>query len=178
MGQILEDFVMRFSQLTLTAICLTAPFALVSCADPAPLYVDQAWVKLNANPAAPSAAYFTIHGGAEPVKLLQVATEGAVRVEMHKSAMKDGMMSMQAVQAVDVPAETEVKFAPGGLHLMLFDVNPAVVDYGKMTFTMVFSNGDRLIVDAPVQKAGAGGAATGGMENMTMPSNETESADK
>lgn len=169
---------MRFHPFAPAIAALAAPFALVSCADPAPLYVDQAWVKLNANPAAPSAAYFTIHGGAEPVKLLQVTTEGAVRVEMHKSAMKDGMMSMQSVQSVDVPAETEVKFAPGGLHVMLFDVNPAVVDYGKMTFTMVFSNGDRLIVDAPIQKAGGGAATAGGMGNMAMPLNETESDDE
>lgn len=147
---------------------LAAPFALVACADPAPLYVDQAWVQLNANPKAPSAGYFTIHGGPEPVTLRSVQTEGAINIEMHDSAMKDGMMTMTQIDSVAVPAKTKVAFAPGGKHLMIFDINPAVVKAGKINIMFIFSNGDRLPVDAVIKTAGgsASSAADHDMGDM------------
>lgn len=146
---------------------LAAPLALAACADPAPLYVDQAYVRLNPNAQGPAAGYFTIHGGAQDAKLLRVTAEGAQRIEMHESVEKDGMATMQAIDSVDVPAKTEVKFAPGGKHLMIFNINPAIVENGKMTMIMVFSTGDRLIVDAPIQQGGAAAGGTAVMGNMS-----------
>lgn len=149
------------------AAILATPFALSACADPAPLYVDQAWVQLNANPKAPSAGYFTIHGGPEAVTLRAIQTEGALRIEMHENVMKDGMMTMIPLDSVAVPAQTKVAFAPGGKHLMIFGVNPAVVEAGKLTMTMFFSNGDRILVDAAIKPAGTAGdpAAMNGMDH-------------
>ena len=147
-----------------TAI-LAAPFALSSCADPAPLYVDQAWVQLNANPDAPSAGYFTVHGGPESVALRDVRTEGALRIEMHESRMQDGVMTMAPIPSVDVPAQTKLAFAPGGKHLMIYGINPAVVKEGKMSLMFIFSNGDRLPVDAAIKAVGAGSAPMNGMDH-------------
>lgn len=157
---------------------LAAPFALVACADPAPLYVDQAWVQLNANPKAPSAGYFVIHGGPEPVTLRSVQTEGAINIEMHNNMTKDGMMTMAPIDSVEIPAKTKVAFAPGGKHLMLFDINPAVVKAGKIGLMFIFSNGDRLPVDAVIKPAG--GTALGGadhdMGNKAMVMNHMDHA--
>ncbi|HTH28163.1 MAG TPA: copper chaperone PCu(A)C, partial [Sphingobium sp.] len=83
-----------------------------------------------------------------------VITEAAVRVEMHDSMMHDGMMSMKPLDSVDIPARATVRFEPGGRHLMLWRVNPAVAATGKITLTFLFSNGDRILVDAAVQKTG------------------------
>ncbi|MET0240708.1 MAG: copper chaperone PCu(A)C [Sphingobium sp.] len=127
--------------------------ALSAC-DKQPLYVDQAYVRLSPNPETPSAGYFTVHAGEAPVTLRDVTTEGAVRVEMHDSVMKDGMMSMAPVDSVDIPAKGVLRFEPGGKHLMLWSVNPAIAEKGKLTLTLIFSNGDRILVDAAVQKTG------------------------
>lgn len=154
---------MRLPRFASSLMVLAAPLALAACADPAPLYVDQAYVRLNPNADGPAAGYFTIHGGAEGATLLRVTAEGAQRIEMHESVNKDGMMTMQTIDSVDVPAKSKVQFAPGGKHLMIFSINPAIIESGKMTMTMIFSNGDRLIVDAPVQQ---GGNATGGETAM------------
>jgi len=142
---------------------LIAPLALSACADPDPLYVDQAWVRPNPNGEGPAAGYFVIHGGEEAVQLRRVSTEGALRVEMHESIMKDGMMTMQPIDTVDVPAKSEVTFAPGGKHIMLFGLNPAIVEAGTMEMTMLFSDGSRLIVDAVVQKTGTAQPAANAM---------------
>ena len=132
-----------------------APLLLAACSNPPPLYVDQAWVRISPNPESPSAGYFTVHGGPEPVQLRDVITDRALRVELHESLNEGGRMTMKQIDAVDVPAKTQVAFAPGGKHLMLFGVNPAAVEQGKIPLTFLFSNGDRIIVDAVIQKAGA-----------------------
>lgn len=136
--------------------------ATAGCSDPPPLYVDGGYVRLNANPAAPSAAYFTIHGGSEPVVLRNIATEEAVRLEIHESMTQGGMASMKPVETVDVPAKATVKFEPGGKHIMLWSINRQAIADGKMGFTFTFSNGDRILVDAVVQKPDGSAAAPAG----------------
>ncbi|MBB6122373.1 copper chaperone PCu(A)C [Sphingobium subterraneum] len=143
----------------LAAFC--APFALASCADPDPLYVDQAWVGLSAQPNNPSSGYFVIHGGPEAVTLRSVTADGAQRIEMHESMMGEGgMMRMQPLDSVAVPAKGKVAFAPGGKHLMIWAINPAIVKDGKLPMTLFFSNGDRLIVDAAIRKPGDAAPST------------------
>lgn len=135
---------------------LVVPFlaALGGC-EKQPLYVDGGVIRLSPNPDTPSAGYFTVHAGSDAVTLRDVSTDAAVRVEMHDSVMKKGMMSMEKLDSVDIPAKGVLKFEPGGRHLMLWTVNPAVAATGKITLTLIFSNGDRILLDAAVQKTGA-----------------------
>ena len=135
-------------------------FGTAACSDPKPLYVDGGYVRLNANPAAPSAAYFTLHGGNDPVVLRDVTTDSAVRLEIHESMMQGNMASMKPVDTIDVPAGKTVQLAPGGKHMMLWQINPQAIAAGKMTFTFIFSNGDRILVDAVIQKPDGSPAAT------------------
>lgn len=134
------------------AASAAALLALSACGDPNPLYVDGGYVRLNANPSGPSAAYFTIHGGASPVVLRDITTDAAVRLEMHESKMQNGVASMEEIDTVDVPAGEKIAFAPGGKHIMLWQINPQAVAAGKMTFTFIFSNGERILADAVIQQ--------------------------
>lgn len=134
------------------AMALFSLASLAACGDPAPTYVDQAWIRLSPNGDSPSAGYFTVHGGDAPVTLRGVLTDRAQRVEMHESLEQGGMMTMRPVESVEVPAKATVTFAPGGKHIMLWGVNPAAVEQGRMPLTFLFSNGDRIIVDAVIQK--------------------------
>ncbi|MDX3900655.1 MAG: copper chaperone PCu(A)C [Sphingobium sp.] len=144
----------------LSTAALAGLMALAACGDPSPTYVDQAWVRVSPNKDSPSAGYFTVHGGDAPTTLRGVLTDRAIRVEMHETAKgPNGVMSMKPIDSVDIPAKSTVAFAPGGKHLMLWSVNQDAIDQGKMPMTFLFSNGDRIIVDAVVQKAGGGAAA-------------------
>lgn len=169
---------MRFSPFGRTMAMLAVPMALVSCADPQPLYIDQAWIQLNPNPSAPAAGYFVVHGGEQPVQLLRVTSDGAMQIDMHQSIMTDGMMTMEPVNSVDVPAKGTVQFEPGGRHLMIHGINPAYLEQGKLTLTMLFSNNDRLIVDAQIKgapaKSPAKAAPDHDMGNMSGMSHEPE----
>jgi len=128
--------------------------AVLSGCEQKPLYVDQAVIHLSPNPETPSAGYFTIHAGAEPVTLRSVMADAIGRIEMHDNVMKNGMMTMVPMDSVDVPAGGTVEFAPGGRHLMLWTVDPGAASTGKITLKLYFSNGETLLVDAAVEKTG------------------------
>ncbi|MET0370246.1 MAG: copper chaperone PCu(A)C [Sphingobium sp.] len=140
-------------------IALATSFSLVACGDPAPTYIDQAWVRLSPVKDRPSAGYFVAHGGDAGGQLRGVLTDYALKVEMHETISEGGMMKMQPVTGVDIPAKGRVAFAPGGKHLMLWGVNDTAISRGKMQLTFLMANGDRLLVDAVIQKPGAAGTA-------------------
>lgn len=154
-----KEDLMRLPNLVPAAAML---IALSACSgEAAKLSADQASVRLNANGTGPAAGYLTIHGGAQPVKLVAVTSDGAARVEMHENSMSGGMMMMKPLDSLDVPARSNVAFAPGGKHLMIYGIAPATVEAGKMTLTLSFSDGKQLAVVAPIEKAGANGAVMG-----------------
>lgn len=144
-------------------LALLAPLGLAACGDPAPTYVDQAWVRLSPNKDTPSAGYFVAHGGDAGGQLRGVLTDYALKVEMHETVNEGGVMKMKPVDSVDIPAKGKVEFKPGGKHLMLWGVNDTAIGRGKMQLTFLMANGDRLLVDAVIRKpdAGAPAPATG-----------------
>lgn len=143
----------------LIALCM--PLALAACGDPAPTYIDQVWIRLSPNKDTPSAGYFVAHGGDAGTQLRGVLTDYALKVEMHESISEGGVMKMKPLTGVDIPARGTVAFAPGGKHLMLWGVNDTAISRGKMELTFLLANGDRLLVDAVIQKPGAGAPAAG-----------------
>ena len=117
--------------------------------------VDGAWVRLPAVPGNPGAAYFTLHGGSKDAILVAVGAKFAVRTELHESMQGEGgMMTMAPLKQVSfAPGET-VAFEPGGKHVMLFDVSPALKPGEKAPVTLSFADGKSLTVDAIIVGAG------------------------
>lgn len=73
-------------------------------------------------PNRPTAAYMTIsNAGAEGDRLLSARSESFGTIELHTVQHSDGVMKMMPVEAIDIPAGSDVVLEPGGLHLMLFD---------------------------------------------------------
>ena len=138
---------------------LLAGFAAVllsGCAKEEELRVEDAYVRMSPVRENPSAAYFTVHGGPQDVTLIGVSTEVAIRSEMHETmAGHEGMASMKPVTDVQVPAGSEVKFEPGGKHVMLWNLNPGLKPPRNITLQLSFSNGEKLQVSAPLVAAGA-----------------------
>ena len=132
--------------------------ALSACQKPAVEGVAEARVQLPAVAGRPGAAYFTLNGGAADNRLLQVTSPQVVRIELHQSGMKGGMMTMEPLDGgVAVPAGGSVAFEPGGKHAMLFDITPAAKPGGKLSLTFTYANGRVVAVDADVKAAGDGG---------------------
>jgi periplasmic copper chaperone A len=143
-------------QIFLTA--LSAILALSACQQTAKSPVTDATVSLPAVSGRPGAAYFTLHGGAKDTRLMEVRTPDAIRVELHESMKKDGMMSMAPIEGgVAVPAGGTVIFSPGGKHAMLFDMKPSLKAGDKVKLAFSFADGSTIDVDAEARAPGDAG---------------------
>ena len=151
------------------------PFALVACGTPAtentmvdapasggdaavavsgtPV-VSNAGVRLPAVPGRPAAAYFTLNGGAADDALVSVTTPAAKRTELHESMEHGGVMTMAAIENVPLGAGAAMDFAPGGKHVMLFDVSPDLAAGGTTELTVTFANGPAVTVPAALVAPG------------------------
>lgn len=122
---------------------------LAGCGGPERVTVEDAWIRLPAVAGRPGVAYFTLAGGPSNATLINVSAEIAVRAEMHESMTgAGGMTRMTPLASVPVPAATETAFAPGGRHVMLFDINPTAKVGRYYNLTLNFANGARIYTPA------------------------------
>lgn len=128
--------------------------ALASCESPKVIHVGNAWVRLAAVPRGPAAAYFTLHGGPADATLISVSSDVAIRAEMHESMKSGSMASMKPIGQVALPAGSEIVFAPGGRHVMLFDVNPGIKPGAPVPLLFTFADGQRVTYKASAVGAG------------------------
>ena len=138
------------------ATLAAATLLLAGCSvQPGELKVVDMVVRLNANPKAPSVAYFTIKGGPTDDRLMSVISPVVIRTELHESMKTGGMMSMKPLDGgVAIAAKGEVKFEPGGKHVMLFNLNPVVKPRTTMAMIFTFASGTQLQAQVPVRAAG------------------------
>ncbi len=131
--------------------------ALSACGAPAELSVSEALIRLPAVPGNPSAAYFTVQGGAKSDRLMSVTSPAVIRGELHDTVMKNDMMTMSTLDAgVEIPAGGKVVFAPRGKHVMLYDMEPKAALASSITLTFTFASGAKLEAPANVRKASSG----------------------
>lgn len=137
-------------------VAAAAPMLLAACGGGAgePRASD-AWIRLPAVAGRPAAAYVTITGGREAVKLKTMQVPAARLVELHRSGMAGGVMSMAPVDAIDVPAGGTVRLAPGGDHAMLFDLDPALKPGGTTRMTLMFDSAPAIEIEAKLAAPGS-----------------------
>ncbi len=131
---------------------------LTSCGQGDVLLVKDVVVNLSPVEGNPSAGYATIEGGPDDVSLVSVTADDVMRMEMHETVEENGMAMMKSLDKVPVPAGETVKFEPGGKHLMIWGVGGGSVAQGSLRMIFIFSNDDRIQVDAIIKKAGAAAA--------------------
>lgn len=152
---------MKAGFIMVAAALAMAPL-VAGCGEKAALSADNATVRLPAVPGRPGAAYFTIHGGPEPLTLVRVSSPAAVRSEMHESRMVHGnngagVMQMAAIRDVAVPARAKLAFDRGGKHVMLYDIAPDIRPGATVPLKLDFAEGRSIEVQAKVLAAGQEG---------------------
>lgn len=99
------------------------------------LSIAHAW-SMELPPNAPTvAAYFVISNkGTKADRLISVESTIAGAAQLHEHVNKDGLMKMQQVETIEVPAGGTVTFAPMAYHVMLLDLK----DRSKLTIGQAF----------------------------------------
>ena len=130
------------------------------------LHIEHPWSREMPAVAPTAAAYFVVHNqGTEADRLLSVSTPHAGKAELHEHIHADGLMKMQQVQNVAIPAGGAVKFAPMGYHVMLFNLKQQAKDGERFALTLTFEKAGAVEVQVAVQKDAPAGEKTHGEEH-------------
>jgi hypothetical protein len=117
------------------------------------LNIDHPWARALPPTAPAGAAYFVVHSkSTTDDTLVSAMSPVADKTELHTHVMMGEVMKMQQVESVAIPAGGEVKFAPGGLHVMLFGLKQPLVAGESFPLTLVFQNAGTVQVDVKVEQ--------------------------
>lgn len=154
---------------TFAAVILaTVPLALTACSDAAEapaapadenaiagVEVTDARLVLPPVSGNPGAVYFNLaNNGERSVTFRNAKVASAARAEMHETVMQGDQMVMGEGHPFTVQPGESVEFAPGGRHVMAFDLGPEVTEGSTTEVTLIAAGGRRHVFEATVQAAG------------------------
>ena len=110
-----------------------------------PLTVENAVAHPPLGGQTTGVGYFVIRNAGDTADRLVAATSAtAGSIELHTHTMAGGVMRMERIDGVDIPAHGEAVFQPRGLHLMLFNFAPSG---GVAPVTLKFEMAGEATVD-------------------------------
>jgi len=104
--------------------------------------IEDAYVRAVPPNLPNSAAFMKIKNNGSTTVYLQSASSNVAKdVEIHEHTMSNGMMKMQQVKKIKIPAHSVVSLKPGGFHVMLLNLNKKLKVNDKVDFiTLNFSD--------------------------------------
>ncbi|GAB4163856.1 MAG: hypothetical protein Tsb006_3210 [Rickettsiaceae bacterium] len=118
------------------------------------LQITDVWARKSMAPNNNSAAYMKISNPTKQQITIIGASASMVanNVELHKSFVDEkGVSRMTSVDKIIVPAESAVELAPGGLHVMLFDLKRNLSEGDKFKITIKVEEMEPIIVESIVK---------------------------
>ncbi len=100
---------------------LVLAFLLSACEVNNRVAVIDSWARASVPGQSVGAAYMTLIS-ADDSTFVRAETPIASSVEIHSMTMDNGVMKMRMLPELPLKAGKEEKLAPGGFHLMLFDL--------------------------------------------------------
>ena len=142
--------------LLLAALLLPGVFASAHEYTEGELRITHPW-SLELPPNAPNvAAYFVVHNnGQQDDRLLGVDSPISDDVQLHEHIKTAaGLLKMQQVQSVAVPADQDLTFAPSAYHVMLMQPRDRSLlsDGKRFPLTLHFERAGDITVEVCVQK--------------------------
>jgi periplasmic copper chaperone A len=99
--------------------------------------VIDTWARANAPGQTVGAAYMTFIS-AQDSTFVKAETAIANSVEIHSMKMDNGVMKMRMLNELQLNAGKPEKLAPGGFHLMLFDLKKQLIVGENIELTLTF----------------------------------------
>ena len=122
-----------------------------TAAHAAPVDIMDAWFRALPG-KLPAGGYFTAQNNTRrDVAITGVSSDACGMLMIHQSSNKGGMSSMDTMQKVNVPAGAQIRFAPGGYHLMC--EQPKMKIGTKVPVVLQLSDGTAVAVGFTVKGA-------------------------
>jgi copper(I)-binding protein len=103
----------------------------------------------------PGAVFLTIENKGDADRLIAASSPLTDRVELHTHLMVYGVMKMRQIEAIDVAASGTTELKSGGLHIMMFNVDPMPENDSMVPLTLTFEKAGNVDIQAMVSdKAG------------------------
>ena len=136
-----------------SAVVAAALVTVVPASAGESLQAENAWVPWAPPGLKVHVAYMTIiNRGVTDRVIVGAESTDYERIELHRSVIKDGVSTMEAIGEVKVPANGRVEFAPTGLHLMLIGPRrPQALD-GHVHIVLRLSSGEEVDVSAVIRR--------------------------
>lgn len=135
---------------------LLAPF--LAYAD---VKVDQAWVRGTVAGQKSTGAFMTLTSD-KPVSLVGVSSPAAKMVELHEMKMENNVMSMGAIEKLDLVPGKPTELKSGGYHIMMMELVKPLKAGESVPITLEFKGADGKLskqeVKAEVRALGSGAA--------------------
>jgi len=166
--------VLLFVTLSLLVIAFVLPVSSVSAADDHDLIISNSWVRAtggagerddmtqgdqdSAGEYGPTAAYMELANQTDmALRLVAASSPAAGVVEIHETVIENDVMRMSPADGLDISAGGVVIMAPGGLHLMLLDLERDLVVGEAISLSLFFetvAEGDteslEVVIGVPV----------------------------
>ncbi len=108
-------------------------------------------------PNRPMAAYMAIsNDGAVNDELVGAYSPDFKAIELHRMMDHDGVMKMEQLDVIPIPADETTTLEPGGLHMMLFGAETAFKEGDSFPVTLEFVKSGPIEVVVNVEKRSHG----------------------
>lgn len=113
--------------------------------------VERAWARA-ARKGGTGAIYFTVlNTGAGTLRLIDARTDVASIVTLDRTEVDtNGVARMSAVAEVAIAPGETLTLTPGGLHVMLVDLDQALVEGETLPLRLKFYDSDEVVVEVPI----------------------------
>ena len=114
--------------------------------------IVDAWARPGRDGGVSAIYMHVLNGSAETDTLVAFSSPVAGLVELHETFDRgDGMMGMRESEEPYFPARSVVSMRPGGLHVMLMQLNRALSEGDEVELSLTFSQAGEFTITAPVR---------------------------
>lgn len=99
-----------------------------------------------------TAAFMQVQNNDVSERFIVAASSPVAAVaELHMHEHDDGVMRMRHIPHIHLPPAQTVALAPGGLHVMLFELQSSLREGDTVPITLTFDDGSTTVVNAVVR---------------------------
>jgi periplasmic copper chaperone A len=132
--------------LSTTMVLAQTPIKGIELIDP--------WIRASVPGQTNGAGYLEIKNtNPEAAAIVSATSERAARIELHTVSREGGMARMREVEKIDIPANGNVKLAPGGFHIMFIGLTQPFKDGETVNVELKMSNGQSVMLPFVVRPA-------------------------
>jgi len=155
---------------TLACVAALLVVAVGAAAQTDSVSVRDAWARATPGKADIGAVYLTLETPI-PDRLTGLSTPVASLTQLHAMTMEGGVMKMNRVAALDLPAGQPIKLEPGAMRIMLIGLTDQLRPGQSFPLTLYVEKAGKREVTVSVEKAGSMGPekTTGGEVKMPLP---------